>query len=49
MHSPAAVLENGTHKFLCDSDKQTDHVMPDRRPDLMIINKKKERREFAKL
>ena len=38
MHNPAAVLKNDTHKLLWDFD---------RRPDLIIINKKK--REFAKL
>ena len=32
MHNPAPVLEN---------DIQTDHLIPARRPDLIIINKKK--------
>ena len=45
MHNPAPVLENDTHK-LWDFNIQTDHVIPARRPDLIIINKKK--REFAK-
>ena len=39
MHNPAFVLENNTHKLLCDI--QTDHLIPARRPDLIIINKKK--------
>ena len=47
MHNPASVLENDTHKLLWDFDIQTDHQISARRPDLIIINKKK--REFAKL
>ena len=46
MHNPAPVLENDTHKLLLDFNIQTDHLILARRPDLMIINKK---REFAKL
>ena len=41
MHNPAPVLENDTHKLLCDFNIQTDHLIPARRPDLIIINKKK--------
>ena len=41
MHNPAPVLENETHKLLRDFDIQTDHLIPARRPDLIIINKKK--------
>ena len=41
MHNPAPVLENATHKLLWDFDIQTDHLIPARRPDLIIINKKK--------
>ena len=40
MHSPAPVLENATHKLLWEFNIQTDHLIPARRPDL-IINKKK--------
>ena len=43
MHNPAPVLENDTHKLLWDFDIQTDHLIPARRPDLIIINKKKEK------
>ena len=43
MHNPAPVLENDTHKLLSDFDIQTDHLISARRPDLIIINKKKER------
>ena len=41
MHNPASVLENDTHKLLLDFDIQTDHLIPARRPDLIVINKKK--------
>ena len=46
MHNPALVLENDTHKLLGNFDIQTDHLISGRRPDLMIINKK---RKSAKL
>ena len=46
MQDPAPVLENDTHKLLWDFNIQTDHLIPDGRPDLIIITKK---REFAKL
>ena len=41
MHNPAPVLENDTHKLLWDFNIQTDHLIPARKPDLIIINKKK--------
>ena len=41
MHNPAPVLENDTHKLLWDFDIQTDHRISARRPDLIIINRKK--------
>ena len=41
MHNPAPFLENYTHKLLWDLDIQTDHQILTRRPDLIIINKKK--------
>ena len=41
MHNPAPVLENSMHKLLWDFNLQTDHLLPARRPDLIIINKKK--------
>ena len=41
MNNPAPVLENDSHKLLMDFDIQTDHLIPARRPDLIIINKKK--------
>ena len=47
MHNPAPVLENDSDKLPWDFNIQTDHLIPARRPDLIIINKKK--RAFAKL
>ena len=44
MHNPAPVLENDTHKLLWDFNIQTDHLIPARRPDLIIINKKKKKK-----
>ena len=41
MHNPAPVLENYSHKLLWDFNIQTDHLILVRRPDLIIINKKK--------
>ena len=41
MHNPASVLENDSHKLLWDFDIETDHLILARRPDLIIINKKK--------
>ena len=41
LHKPAPVLENATHKLLRDFNIQTDHLIPARRPDLIIIIKKK--------
>ena len=43
MHNSASVLENNTHKLLWDFNIHTDHVIPARRPDLIIINQKKKR------
>ena len=46
MQNPAAVLGNETHKLLWDFDTQTDHLISARRPDLIIINKKRELTKF---
>ena len=43
MHNPVPVLENAMHKLLLDFNIQTDHLILARRPDLIIINKKKKR------
>ena len=44
MHNPAPVLENATHKLLWDFNIQTDHLIPARRPELIISNKKKKKK-----
>ncbi len=41
MHNPAPFIENNMHKLLWDFNIQTDHQIPTRRPDLIIINKKR--------
>ena len=41
MHNPAALLENDTHKHICDFDIQTDHITSTRRSDLIVISKSK--------
>ena len=45
MHNPAPVLENDTHKLLWDFNIQTDHLIPAKRPDLIIIYKKKTKKQ----
>ena len=49
MHNPAPVLENSTHKILWDFDIHTDHLISARRPDLIIINNKKENLQNCQL
>ena len=49
MHNPAPVLENATHKLLWDFNIQTDHLIPARRPDLIIIKKKKKKKKICKI
>ena len=44
MHNQIPVLENDLHKLLWDFNIQTDHLIPARRPDLIIIKKKKKKR-----
>ena len=41
MNNPVSILENETHKPLCDFEIQTDHLISARRPDRMIVNNKK--------
>ena len=36
---PTSVLENDTHKFFWDFDRQMDHLISARQPDFIIINK----------
>ena len=44
MHKLAPVLENDSHELLWYFNIQTDHLIPTRRPDLIIINQKKKNR-----
>ena len=48
MHNPPPVLENNTHKLLCDFDIHTDHLILARRPDLIKINRKKKKKKKKK-
>ena len=41
--NPKSVVENEMHKILLDFEKQTDHLMSARQPELMIVQKKKKR------
>ena len=41
MHSQAPVLENNIHKLIWDFVIHSNPLIPARRPDLIIINKKK--------
>ena len=49
MHNQAPVLENDTHKLLRDFDIQTNHLISARRPDHIIINKKKKNLQNCRL
>ena len=42
IHKPASVLENDKHKLFWDFDIQTDSLILVRRPDLTMMNKKRE-------
>ena len=44
LHNPAHVQEDYTHKILWDVDIHTDHLISVKRPDLIIINKRKKKR-----
>ena len=39
-HKPVSLLENETHKILCDFKLQTDHLISTRRPNLELIKKR---------
>ena len=41
MHNLESVLESEMHNILMDFEIQTDHLISARRPDLMVVNKKK--------
>ncbi len=42
MHNRESILENETHKIPLDFEIQTDHLISARRPDLEVVNKKRE-------
>ena len=42
MHNPDPVKESETHRLLWNSSIKTDHLISARRPDLEIVNDKKE-------
>ena len=42
MHKPESVVDNEKRKILWEFWVQTDHLIPTRRLDLVLINKKKE-------
>ena len=48
MHNPAPVLENDTHKLLWDFDTYGSPISA-RRPDLIIINKRKKKKRICKI
>ena len=45
MHNPESVQENETHKFPCNFEVHTDHLISVRRPKLMIVKKKKKKKK----
>ena len=49
MHNPASVLEKNIHKLIRDFDIQTDHRISARRPDLIVISKKKKKKRIRKI
>ena len=49
MHHTESVLVNDTHKLLWDFDIKIDHLIPTRRPDLIIIKKDRELAELCNL
>ena len=42
MHNPKSILENETYEIVWDFEIATDHLISARRPDLVIINNKRE-------
>ena len=49
MHNTATILEYETHKLFGDFEMHTGYLISARRPYLVIINKKKEKKELAEL
>ena len=49
MRNPASVIENETHKLQWDFDLQADPLISARRPDLIIIIKKRKEKRTCKI
>ena len=49
MYNPAPVLENEMHKLLWDFEVQTNYAISGRRPDFIIVKKKRELLEMGTL
>ena len=47
MHKPEYIQENETQKILWDFEIQTVHLIPARKPDLIVINKKENLSSFG--
>ena len=45
MYKPKSVLESESHKILWDFDIQTNNLIPARKADLEIVNKKKKKKK----
>ena len=48
MQKPESVLKNQTHQIPWDFGIQTDYLIPARRPDIAIVNKKRKRKKKKK-
>ena len=45
MHKPESIRENDTYKILYDFEIETDHLIPARWPDHVLIRKKKKKKK----
>ena len=45
MHNQESFFENETHKLILDFEIQTHHLISARRPDFVIVTKKKKRKK----
>ena len=49
MDNPESLLENETHKIFWDFEKQTNHLILARRPDLCDSQQQQKKRESCKI
>ena len=49
MHKPESILKNETDKLPWNFEIQTDHLIPARKPDFVIVNKKEKKKKEGKL